>query len=321
MEKMFIAGIAYAFAADLVWGLAFVIPKLLGSYSALEIALGRYFIYGITSLLLLVGSKRSGLSWAMWRKAVLFAFCGNVGYYILLVLAIQLTGATIATVVIGILPITISLYGNLLNREFALMQIGPSLIVILLGIISVNYSSMAGITEAAWNVYGLLSCVSALALWTWFGVANARFLKENPQLSSVDWSSVTGVAALCLLPFFVIVSGIFSPESVDFAKIIHWDSSREFWFGSIILGVIVSWMGTAFWNRASHLLPVSLAGQLIVGETVCGLGYVFGVEFRPPYFYECLGIIMIIGGVLVGIRTINRLKGVAADGAIQSQSS
>ena len=321
MKNKFIAGILYAFAADLVWGLAFAIPKLLGSYSALEVTLGRYFIYGIISLLLLRCSKREGLSWGMWRKAVLFAFCGNVGYYVLLVLAIQLTGATIATVVIGVLPITISLYGNLLNREFAFIQVGPSLIVILLGIIAVNYASITGIREAAWNVYGFLSGLSALALWTWFGVANARFLRTNPQLSAVDWSSITGVATLCLLPFFVIVSGIFSPESVAFTKIIHWESSREFWFGSLVLGAIVSWLGTAFWNRASHILPVSLAGQLIVGETICGLGYVFWVESRAPYFFEWIGIIMIIGGVVVGIRTINRLKGVIVDGAEQSQSS
>jgi len=318
LENTLITGIVYAIAADLVWGLAFVIPMLLGAYSAIEIAFGRYLTYGIISLLIFLCTRKARLNRTIWQRALLFAFCGNVGYYVFLVFSIQLTGATITTLVIGLLPITVSLYGNLLNREYAFMKILPSLFVILIGIFTINYSSITS-NEHGWNPYGVVSSLAALASWTWYGVANARFLKENPQISSTDWSSITGVATLCLLPFFMLVSVLFVPESISVTKLLYSHSSWGFWIGSTVLGVVVSWIGTVFWNRASHLLPVSLAGQLTVGETICGLGYVFFADLRLPLVWEWIGIIMIVSGVLFGIRTINRLKEVNMDANIRNQ--
>jgi drug/metabolite transporter (DMT)-like permease len=74
--------------------------------------------------------------------------------------------------------------------------------------------------------------------------------------------------------------------------------------GSVVLGVLVSWVGTIFWNRASSILPVSLTGQLIVFETISGLMYVFVAYRRVPGFVELLGIAILVVGILFGIRTV-----------------
>lgn len=71
--------------------------------------------------------------------------------------------------------------------------------------------------------------------------------------------------------------------------------------GGAALGVVVSWGGTTLWNQASERLPVSLAGQLIVFETISGLTYVFIAESRTPPALELLGITALLGGVLLGI--------------------
>lgn len=318
MGNIPIIGIFYAVAADLVWGLAFVIPKLLSTYSAVEIAFGRYLTYGIISLIIFGFSKKTAIDLNLWRRALLFAFCGNIGYYFFLVLAIQLTGGTIATLVIGVLPISISLYGNWLNREFNFIKVWPSVCLIFIGIVAINYSHIINNNEQEWNYNGFACSLIALALWTWYGVANAQFLKDNPRISPANWASITGIATLCLLPVFTSVSILFIPEAINVGSIFYSSSSWQFLIGSIILGVVVSWIGTMFWNRASHLLPVSLAGQLIVGETLCGLGYVFFIDVRLPYFFEWIGIIIILSGVLFGIRTINRLKGVDTEIHVQS---
>jgi drug/metabolite transporter (DMT)-like permease len=76
----------------------------------------------------------------------------------------------------------------------------------------------------------------------------------------------------------------------------------SFLIGSLLLGVVVSWGSTLFWNRASTLLPVALTGQLIVFETIFGLLYVFIVEQRWPTGYELLGGLLLLSGVWRGIR-------------------
>jgi len=44
-----------------------------------------------------------------------------------------------------------------------------------------------------------------------------------------------------------------------------------FFIGSAILGLLCSWVGAWLWNRASLHLPVSLAGQLTIFETIFGV--------------------------------------------------
>lgn len=311
MANTLMVGIVYAVAADLVWGLAFVIPKFLHSYSAVEIAFGRYLTYGVASLFLFLANKKNVINIDLWMRALIFAFCGNIGYYYFLVLAIKLTGATIPTLVIGLLPITISLYGNWLNREFSFTKILPSLGLLLSGIVIFNYSQVVS-NKQELNYYGVVCSLIALAFWTWYGVANALFLKDNPQITPTDWANVVGVATLGLLSFLIMISGLFYSESFTMYKFYDY-SNLGFWVGSTILGIIVTWVGGIFWNKASQLLPVTLAGQMIVGETIFGLAYGYLVEVRMPYYLEWFGIIIVIGGVLISIRIINRLKGVTLD--------
>lgn len=318
-------GIMYALAADLIWGLAFIIPKLLPEYSAVEITCGRYFVYGIISIMMLFCSPRNIFTYnnihKIYLSALLFAFCGNIGYYVFLVLAIQLSGVTISTLLIGMLPITVSLYGNWLFREFSFKKLFPSVLLVLCGIILINSSKLQHADMVYDNILGLLSGFIALALWTWYGVANARFLKEHPQISSKDWSTITGLATLILLPFFLIFEFIFSyPFSISHLFMDD-ENSRYFWLGSIALGFLCSWGATVFWNKASNSLPTTLAGQLIVGETIFGLIYGYMFEHRFPYYFELIGIIIIISGVFYGIHIINAEKRPICHDRVQEEQS
>ena len=57
-----------------------------------------------------------------------------------------------------------------------------------------------------------------------------------------------------------------------------------------LLGLAASWLGTLLWNRASHLLPAALVGQLIVFETLAALLYAFLWYGRWPGMAESAGI-------------------------------
>src|SRR3712207_9053373 len=81
-------------------------------FRSVEVALGRYFFYGVFSagVLVALGSRRSGgeslrtAGKKAWPLALAFAFSGNVGMYLLLILGIRFAGAPVATSLVGIIP-------------------------------------------------------------------------------------------------------------------------------------------------------------------------------------------------------------------------
>lgn len=74
----------------------------------------------------------------------------------------------------------------------------------------------------------------------------------------------------------------------------------------LLTGLAASWLGTLLWNKASHLLPAALVGQLIVFETLAALCYAFIWYQRLPNTFEILGIVLLVGGVLIGVRVFRK---------------
>lgn len=70
------------------------------------------------------------------------------------------------------------------------------------------------------------------------------------------------------------------------------------------IGLGASWLGTLCWNRASQLLPTSIAGQLIVFETLAALLYAFLLRGEVPDGGTLAGIALLIAGVVLGIRAL-----------------
>ncbi len=68
-------------------------------------------------------------------------------------------------------------------------------------------------------------------------------------------------------------------------------------FWSTVLGLGASWGAAALFNAASTRLPVTLAGQLIVFETIFGVLYVFLAEGRHPAAIELAGFALSILGI------------------------
>lgn len=297
-------GVAMGIAANLTWGLAFLVPVLLAEFSPIAVTLGRYFCYGLVSLAILgfAGTRLRGHSWSVWRSCVAFAVAGNVGYYFFLVQGIALVGAPVVTVIIGTLPVTVALYGNWLRQEFPFRQLALPVGLILAGLVTVNlteldWSGLGGRSPSA-QLLGICCAVAALALWTWFGVANATFMKANPLISPAEWSTLVGVATFGL-------SVLAAPLLLITGDGVTRGLGGSLWWlllGSVVLGVVVSWGGTLLWNRASSLLPVSVAGQLIVFETISGLVYVFVASGKVPQLPAVVGMAVVLVGVLIGIR-------------------
>lgn len=305
-------GVIFGLIAGASWGFAFLIPNMLSSFTSMEITLGRYFMYGLCSLLLFTLYKTNPLriSSKVWVKALLYAFIGNIGYFFFLVLGIKYAGATVATLINGIMPITISLFGNLLNREYPFKMMMIPACSILIGVVMLYYGEQGhvGGVEGFKDDFllGLLCCVIALVMWTWYGISNANFLKQHRHLSANLFASIIGIQTLCLVVILLMISSVAGYSIVD--NLVAQDRFVHYLIGVMVLGVVASWVATWAWNQTSKRLSVAIAGMVIVFETLFGLLYSYIYYLRLPTAMEWGSMTCIVVGVTWGIRTINAHK-------------
>ncbi|MEI7785870.1 MAG: DMT family transporter [Betaproteobacteria bacterium] len=300
------AGVAFALAAGLAWGLVFVAPVLLPDYSPAMLTFGRYLAFGLIALPLAWRDRRalSRLSRADWLAALKLAAVGNVLYYLALSAAIQSAGVPLPTVIIGTLPVMIAVCANLSRRELAWRRLVLPLLLMAVGLACVHQVELvrvrAGGHSAADQMVGVLLALLALASWTWYPIRNAAWVQAHPQIGSGTWATAQGIATLPLaatgMALYLGLSGAVLSEA-------PWGPRPGIYVGLMLtIGLLASWLGTACWNRASALLPTSLAGQLIVFETLAALTYGFMHRGVLPEPAAWVGIGLLLAGMLAGSR-------------------
>ena len=299
-------GIAFALAACFIWGLIFVVPSYMKGFSSMEVVLGRYFFYGVISSLIFFKSKLQGsckYPLNIWKKAAVFSFVYTMGYYIFVVLALGYSSPAICALILGISPIAIAFYGNFRQREVSFKSLILPSLVILCGLIIINIPHLLASAAPSSYFLGLLCSFFALAAWSWYVVANSRFLKSHPQVHSGDWSTLIGVTCLFWVFLFALVLGLFFKNHFGIEKFLTFTPElKTFLIGSIILGVLCAWVGAFLWNKASLRLPVSLAGQLTIFETIFGVIFVYVLQRHMPTLLESIGIGMLLFAVVYGVR-------------------
>lgn len=299
-------GLGAGVIAGLLWGLAFLLPELLHGWSAVTVTAGRYLTYGVLALAVVAvsGPALRTLARRHWRTALQFAITGNVGYYFLLVLGVQAVGAPVTGIIIGAIPVTLAVVGNVVARTYPWRWLIAPVALVAVGLTIVNVLEMGGSTPEAdasvgVKAFGVLSAFGAVALWTWYGIANARFLERHPEVPDAGWSTVvglgTGAVALVVLPLAAVTGQLGGNGDGD-------ADVRALLITSLILGVVVSWGGTALWNVASGRLPPTAAGMLINVETMSGFAYVYAARGQWPPLGQLIGFACILTGVAVVMR-------------------
>ncbi len=294
-------GLLAGTGAGLVWGLAFLVPVLLPGWSAVAVTAGRYLAYGILSLALLVYEGRAAwrLTRQHWRAALAFAVTGNVGYYLLLVIGIQKIGAPITDTIIGSIPVVVAVVSNWHAPALPWRRLVLPVALSLAGLALINAVEFTGTHPSVAaplgaRLIGLAAAVAAVALWTWYALANARFLGARPGIAARSWSSVVGLATL-VVTFAALLPVTFLGHT-SWSAVSRRDAAM-FLAGIALLGVAVAWGGTWLWNTASARLPTTTAGLLINVETVSGYVYVYLARHQWPPPGQLLGFALILAGV------------------------
>lgn len=308
-----IAGIAYALIAGLFWGIVFVGPLLLPDYPAALQSVGRYLAFGLIALPLAWFDRAElrQLTRGDWIEALKLSAVGNLLYYLCLAAAIQRAGAPLPTMIIGTLPVVIAICANRRNaaRDGRLRwaQLAPSLALIALGVACVNQAELAALRvapDAAALRYatGALLALVAVACWTWYPLRNADWLRAHSTRTPRAWATAQGLVTLPLaLAGYVVVGFVLSRTAPDF-PLPFGPQAWRFIALMAVIGLFASWLGTLCWNQASQRLPTSIAGQLIVFETLAALAYAFAVRGEWPPLLTAAGIALLVAGVVLAVR-------------------
>ncbi|SHG65728.1 DMT family transporter [Massilia sp. CF038] len=303
-------GVLCGLLAGAMWGMVFIVPELLPAFTPVELAVGRYTAYGAIAFGLML-PRLKGLFGRLERSdyAALLrhALAGNIVYYMLLALGVKLAGVAPTSLIIGVLPIAVTLMGRKDHGALPLKSLALPLIIVAIGIACINLDvfQQAQLADARPGhiLLGLLCATGALLCWSWYAIDNARYLKRNPHFSSAEWSALYGLASgiialvigvLCLAVWHDAVTGAAGAASGR-----NW---TMFWITNTLLALGASVIGNHLWNIASRRVPVTLSGQLILFETLFALLYGFIYVHRLPRPLEIAAMALLTVGVVWSVR-------------------
>ncbi|AJG19771.1 DMT family transporter [Cupriavidus basilensis] len=311
-------GVLCGLLAGAFWGMVFIAPKLLPLFSPWELAIGRYLAYGLVAFIAalpLMKRIARKLTRADCLALLRQAFTGNLLYYVLLAFGVQLAGVGPTSLIIGILPISVTIMGRRDHGAVPLSRLIWPLLVVAAGIACINIDLFAGgghahgaaAGEAVRTVWqrlaGVMCAAGALVCWTLYAVDNARYLQRNPQYSGNEWSALYGISTgvvSVVLALLALLGWLVAGDSLDAAS-----GGRDwqwFWMVNAAVALGASLIGNNLWNISSRRLPLTLSGQMIVFETLFALAYGFVFDHRLPRPLEIAAIALLMIGVAWSVR-------------------
>lgn len=304
-EQRSALGIACGMGAGALWGLVFLAPALVRDFSPLQLAIGRYLGYGVIAAALIAPRWRAivpSITRRDWFALAWLSLAGNTLYYVLLSSAVQTGGIAMTSLVIGFMPVAVTIIGSRDKGAVPLARLAPSLLLCAAGAVCIGWQAVAAPASgnAGRQLVGLFCAIGALVAWTSFAVGNARCLARLDHVSVTDWNLltglVTGAQAVVLVPLTIALEPFRHTIAawVQFAAV------------SIVVAVAASILGNALWNRMSRLLPLTMVGQMILFETLFALLYGFLWERRWPLPLEVAAFGLVVASVLTCVAVHRR---------------
>ena len=290
-----LTGILAGLAAGALWGLVFIAPRMLPTLSSVDLTVGRFVTYGALSLALMLLLRQS--AWPTLRQsfsALGLSLLGFTGYYLLLVWAIRDAGTAVPSLIIGTIPVWMMLLGKPLGLRWAALL--PGLVLTLLGLALMMQAEEGVSTQGQHFWRGVGFAIVSMACWTAFGLLNAVWLRQHPNISATTWANWLGVAT------GLGALGLWVAAGSNINTLLAQPNWAQVAIIFIATGIGSAWLATILWNIASQRLDASLCGQLIVSETLFALVYSFIWDGQWPTLLQTTAGVLFVAGILVSIK-------------------
>ncbi|MFT9257952.1 MAG: DMT family transporter [Acetobacter sp.] len=307
-------GVACGMGAGALWGIIFLAPDLIGPFTPMDLACGRYLFYGLfASVLIAPGWRRIGrhIRRADWQRLVWLSLTGNTAYYVLLCSAVRYGGVAMTALVSGFLPVVVACAGRRDSHAVPLVRLAPGMILCVAGAACIAWQAMAepASAMAPAPLGGAVCALAALGCWACFAVGNSRAIALlDGRVGPMDWNLLMGLVT-------AFQAGVLAPVAFSLDPVAH--PAWLWWrFGLVCAGValLASICGNALWNRMSRLLPLTLAGHMVLFETLFALLYGFMWEQRLPTRMESLAFCCVMLSLLACVRAHGARNGGSAPG-------
>jgi drug/metabolite transporter (DMT)-like permease len=303
-------GIIAGLTTGALWGLTFVAPRAIQPFTEIDLAIARYAIFGIASLLLMVhpAFRPVRISRQRFFTAVLLGFLGYVSYYVAAAYAVRLAGPAIPPLIIGILPVALALIGNWQDRDVSWRVLAGPLVLISIGLAIVNVATLAHAPDVASRsniLVGAFCAFLALLVWICYAMINARIMRSGDAPGSLPWAGLQGIGSLLATLPLIPASWFYGLSALP-SHALSSPEGLRFLGWALLLGIAGSWIATWCWVVASRRLPLALSAQLIIAETIFALIYGFIYERRWPVTAEWLGGGLQITGVVAAVAIYTR---------------
>ena len=327
--EQFRRGVFAGVGAGAMWGLVFLYPRVTPEFSPMSQMVLRYICYGLFAIVLswrALSGVWSRLQGQDWRMLVKISLQANILYYICLATGVKYGGIAPTTLIIGMLPVTIALLGQNDAGSLHWKRLLAPIVLMALGIVAISYDLFTHaddhLNSTLWQrVLALFAAAGALVFWTLAAVNNARYLRSHNAIDPKTWSDlcgvVTGLLALLMLGVGLVWAQVAPSSIFAISTETNLPWLKFLLIGGVVIAFCASWFGNILWNIASHLLPISLTGQLIMSETLFSLLYGFIYDGRMPRPLEWLAMTLSLAGVVWAVRLHSRDSDEANDSVIQ----
>lgn len=287
------------------WGILYIFPLLLPEYSSFQTGIGRCCVTGLFSILLVFYFRDEirKLKRSDWMVALRLALIGCLINFMAQLYCSDFSGASIAGLSTGIIPVILTLYSNERDRKLGRWSvplkplIAPTLLIFF-GFVLCNYSEFVTNPMSSSPLKFMIGVALGLLhsiIWTWYPIANADWIKANPQVNVLAWTSL--IFAL-LFPFSIVLylfglSGILSGFEYSLLGPTPW----RFIAVMLVGGIVSSWGAMTLWNYMCKRVPTSLAGQMMVLETLFAMLFGHVLQKRFPTWDLIAGTVLLVIGV------------------------
>ncbi|MBY5458532.1 DMT family transporter [Rhizobium leguminosarum] len=305
MDRLFYVGVSAALFAAFAFSLNFVVPFIIGDYSTFDFALIRHVVSALLGLYILFSEKgvMRHLTLRNCLQAIWLAFVGYVGYFLTVTGAALFAGPVIAPAFVGLVPIVLMVIGNQGQASLPWRSLIVPLALVLVGLVLVNGTAFTaeGLDSVQSLWIGVPLALAAVGLWVWFALSNQAALAARPDMPSGMWSALLLVGGgVLMLAFYPIgaTMDLFRLPTLGFG----WSAAGNLYVWGTSLALLATVGGVWAWSIASRTLPVALAAQLIVSETVFGVIGGLVVHARWPTPIEVAGVVVLMAGVVLSVR-------------------